>query len=210
MQLFLSAPPSPLSLSHKNAHTRHILCLLPSRLAQDLRLDKRTHTYNRCPLTLIHIKRARDGRPESTGLPASWHCVPLGQAAALPKYPFVLGGITKQWPSRWCGTRTATHPPGLWPKQVDQREGLVVAGGWRGGMRRRGRGEKRLHLSPTLNDSLGQPLPHMLSGAREARMQTQTNRWREERGVIKSKIDQRRIEGFWNCQISCIRILYVY
>lgn len=46
----------------------------------------------------------------------------------------------------------------------------------------RGEGREEAASVPTLNDSLGQPLLHMLSGEREARMQTQTNRWRGERG----------------------------
>lgn len=80
--------------------------------------------------------------------------------------------------NRWIGGKG-------WSWRVDGEGGR---GGGRGGG---GRGEKRLHLSPTLNDSLGQPLPHMLSGEREARMLTQTNRWRGGKGGIKrGKIDR--------------------
>lgn len=48
----------------------------------------------------------------------------------------------------------------------------VAAGGWGGGTA----------SVSTPNDSLGQLPLHMLSGERETRMQTQTNRWREEKG----------------------------
>lgn len=74
---------------------------------------------------------------------------------------------------------------------MDRRVRLVC-GGW---TREEVEGEGREEAAsvPTLNDSLGQPLPHMLSGEREARMQTQTNRWRGGRGGIKrGKIDQDR------------------
>lgn len=65
-------------------------------------------------------------------------------------------------------------------------EGLVVAGG-RGG--EVGGGAASV---PTLNDSLGQPLAHMLSGEREARRQTQTNRGKG--GIREVKLI--RIERF--------------
>lgn len=55
-----------------------------------------------------------------------------------------------------------------------------------------GEGREEAASVPTLNDSLGQSLPHMLSGEREARMQTQTNRWRGERGIKRGKTDQDR------------------
>lgn len=38
---------------------------------------------------------------------------------------------------------------------------------------------------PALNDSLGQPLSHMLSGEREACRQTQTNRLKGGKGGIR-------------------------
>lgn len=53
-----------------------------------------------------------------------------------------------------------------------QEEGPVVAGG----RESEGEGSEVGASVPTLNDSLGQPLLHMLSGASKARMQTQTNR----------------------------------
>ena len=74
-------------------------------------------------------------------------------------------------------------------------KGWLWLGGRRGGDRE-GEGREEAASVPTLNVSLGQPLPHMLSGEREARMQTQTNRWRGERGIKRGKIDQRRIGGF--------------
>jgi len=63
--------------------------------------------------------------------------------------------------------------------------------GWGGG----GRGREEAASVPTLNDSLGQPLLHMLPGEREARMLTQTNRWRgdNERGLREVKLIR---EGF--------------
>lgn len=75
-----------------------------------------------------------------------------------------------------------------------------MAGGRRGGTRsrrriRRGEGGEEAASVPTLNDSLGQPLPHMLSGEREARMLTQTNRWRGERGGLR-EVKLIGMEGF--------------
>lgn len=55
-------------------------------------------------------------------------------------------------------------------------------GGGEGEGEEGGEGREEVASVPTLNDSQGQPLPHMLSGEREARMHTQTNRWRGERG----------------------------
>lgn len=75
----------------------------------------------------------------------------------------------------------------------------MVAGGLRGARRRQGEGEGEGREEgasvPTFNDSLGQPLLHMLSGEREAHMQTQTNRLRGKKGGLRGKIDQ-MIEGF--------------
>lgn len=61
---------------------------------------------------------------------------------------------------------------------------MVDGGGWGGG------GAASV---PTPNDSLGQPLPHMLSGEREARGESQTNRWKGE-GIREVKLI--RIERF--------------
>lgn len=75
-----------------------------------------------------------------------------------------------------------------------------MAGGRRGweGEGEEGRERGGVASVPTLNDSLGQPLLHMLSGEREARMQTQTNRWRGERGGLR---DVKLIRGEMDFQI---------
>lgn len=77
---------------------------------------------------------------------------------------------------------------------MDRREGLVAAGEWReeGGCGWGGGGAASV---PALNDSLGQPLPHMLSGEREAHGQSQqTNRWKGGGGVREVKLI--RLERF--------------
>lgn len=116
--------------THTNCmqHTRHGLCPLLPRLAQYFRLYTHKHSKTDAPWRSFTESGHVIGSPQSTGLPASWHCVPLRRAAGLRKYPFVFGGIITQWPSHWCGTRTATLPSRLWPKQVDRRKGLVAVG----------------------------------------------------------------------------------
>lgn len=104
-----------------------------------------THTLNRCPLTLIHIKRAHDGRP-SVLRPASLAAsCPPRQAARLPKHPFVLCGIITRAakPLAWHAHRRSPRP--------HPTPSPVTPNRWMGGRGRWGRvdwGVGGLHLSP--------------------------------------------------------------
>lgn len=126
---------------------------------------------------------------------------PMGRQPASLNSPFVLGGITKQWPSHWCGTRAATHPPGLWPKQVDRREG-PVRDGWRK-MREGGRGERRLHLSP---HSTTPWVSHCSICSQERGRHACKPRLTGGGGTERRGLGEVKLSGggFLNCQISCI------